>query len=285
MNREFFTDNPLVLDRNLAKLIGLNEAIVLNQVNYWIQKNKENNRNYHEGRYWTYNTYEEWTEEFPFWSKDTIKRTFKKLRDMGLIITGRFNIYQMDRTLWYTIDYEKLDELKNIALMEEGNINPSIDANSSMNNMKNATMDECNLTPAIPETSSENTTDILNQSINLSNDGPMTYLDTIIEKCALHAVDEDYRDATEEAIRMLFANTQNSDKVKIGENFIPAQIVLKNLTKLDFFVVSHAIDKFKDSARDKPIRNPVSYLKTCIYNAIFQMKIDLDARLRYDGMI
>lgn len=34
---------------------------------------------------------DEWKEEFPFWSKSTIKRVFKKLRDMKLIEVDNFN--------------------------------------------------------------------------------------------------------------------------------------------------------------------------------------------------
>lgn len=303
MNRQLIIDNPLVLDRTLARLIGLNEAIIFQQIAYWIRKNEEKNRNYYESRYWTYNTYEEWTKEFPFWSKDTIKRTFKKLREIGLIITGRFNLYQMDRTLWYAIDYEKLEELKNTALMEEGNFNPSIGADSTEDESQNEQMDESNMTPAIPEITSETSTEISIQSISLSDndcdlnirdeshdfdrqiDRAIPISEEIIEKCSLYAVEEDYRDATEETIRILVVNSQRGDRVKIGDNFIPPQIIAKNLCKLDFFVVSHAIDKFKKSSMDGPIRNPVPYLKACIYNAIFEMRIDLDGRLRYGGLV
>lgn len=75
---------PLVLDRKLACIIGLNEALVLGQIHYWLEKNKECSRNFHEGRYWTYNTIKDWQEEFPFWSESTIKRIFKKIKGYGI---------------------------------------------------------------------------------------------------------------------------------------------------------------------------------------------------------
>ena len=34
-----------------------------------------------------------------------------QLEEKGIIITGNFNKLKMDRTKWYTIDYEKLDNL------------------------------------------------------------------------------------------------------------------------------------------------------------------------------
>ena len=108
---KLFDNHPIVIDKHLASILGLNEAIILQRVHYWLEINKKNKKNYHEGKYWTYNTIKKWQGEFPFWSYETVKRTFKKLREANLIITNNFNVYQMDRTLWYTINYEKLQEL------------------------------------------------------------------------------------------------------------------------------------------------------------------------------
>lgn len=111
MSRLLFNEQPLVIDKKLAQLIGVNEAIVLQQINYWIEINKKADKNFYEDKYWTYNTIEEWQEEFPFWSIDTVKRTLTKLRKMNIIITGNFNKLKIDRTLWYTINYEELERL------------------------------------------------------------------------------------------------------------------------------------------------------------------------------
>ncbi len=108
---KLFNNHPVVIDRHLAAVLGLNEAIVLQQVHYWLEMNRKRKRNYHKGRYWTYNTMKKWQKEFPFWSIETVKRTFKRLKDANLIITNNFIIYQMDRNLWYTINYEELEKL------------------------------------------------------------------------------------------------------------------------------------------------------------------------------
>lgn len=98
--------------KKLAKAIGLNEAIVLNQLHYWIEKNKRKGKNHYDGLYWVYNTYDEWQQQdFEYWSVDTVKRTFTKLEKLGLVISGNYNKMPMDRTKWYTIDYEKLEEI------------------------------------------------------------------------------------------------------------------------------------------------------------------------------
>ena len=52
--------NVLCFVPELAAVIGLNEAIVLNQIHYWIEKNRGDEMHYRDGRTWTFNTYKEW---------------------------------------------------------------------------------------------------------------------------------------------------------------------------------------------------------------------------------
>lgn len=59
----------------MAAVLGINEALVLGMVDYWINKNKENGINYKNGRYWTFNTLKKWRERyFYFWSERTVQR-------------------------------------------------------------------------------------------------------------------------------------------------------------------------------------------------------------------
>lgn len=107
-----FNEKPLVINTDLAVLIGLNEALILQQIQYWITINKQNNRNYINGRYWVYQTYEDWCRQFPFWSRSTIARTLRALDETGLILKGNFNKMGFDKTVWYSIDYDRLEELR-----------------------------------------------------------------------------------------------------------------------------------------------------------------------------
>jgi len=95
---------PLVVIPELAELIGLNESIVLQQIHYWIQKSE----NEHDGHVWVYNSAEEWAEQFPFWSTDTVRRTLRKLENENFLVTGNYNTDKRDRTKWYRINYEEL---------------------------------------------------------------------------------------------------------------------------------------------------------------------------------
>lgn len=108
-----FNRHPVVINADLAEVIGLNEAIVLQQVKYWLDINEKEKRNFKDGRYWTYDTIEEWhKKKFYFWSVDTVKRTFAKLEKMGLLLTSKsYNSRKGDTTKWYSIDEDKLMEL------------------------------------------------------------------------------------------------------------------------------------------------------------------------------
>lgn len=111
--RELFINEKdvLIVGKKLACIVGLNEAIVLNQVAYWLRKNEELGKNFIDGRYWVFNTYKNWQENnFPFMSTATVKRTFTKLEKSGILISANYNKMAIDRTKWYTISYEKLQE-------------------------------------------------------------------------------------------------------------------------------------------------------------------------------
>jgi hypothetical protein len=51
--------NPLVILPTLAMKIGFREAIILQQVHYWLTKSLH----IIEGRRWIYNTYKDWQKQ------------------------------------------------------------------------------------------------------------------------------------------------------------------------------------------------------------------------------
>ncbi|POA05618.1 conserved phage C-terminal domain-containing protein [Staphylococcus caprae] len=107
MSNLLIDDYPILVLPKLATEIGLNEAIVLQQMHYWL-----NNSNHkHDGKRWIYNSYPKWIEQFPFWSESTIKRTITSLEKQKLIFVGNYNKAGFDRTKWYSINYDTLNKL------------------------------------------------------------------------------------------------------------------------------------------------------------------------------
>lgn len=107
MSRLLINEPPLQVLPSLAVKIGLQEAIVLQQVHYWLQAAKPRDG----GGRWVFNTYEQWAEQFPFWSPEAIRKIFKSLRDKGLIASRPRGLHAFDRVNEYTIDYDVLEGL------------------------------------------------------------------------------------------------------------------------------------------------------------------------------
>ncbi|WP_346200422.1 DnaD domain protein [Caldifermentibacillus hisashii] len=107
MSKLLINENPIIVLPTLAKKIGLNQALFIQQLHYWLADSKHT----YDGYQWVYNTYEDWHRQFPFWSTSTIRRIIGKLESEGLIVSGNYNRFKMDKTKWYRINYEYLESL------------------------------------------------------------------------------------------------------------------------------------------------------------------------------
>jgi hypothetical protein len=91
-----------------AEEYGVNEAIMIKNLSYWITVNKANNKNYYDGHYWTYNSRKALAEIFSFWTETQIKTILKNLIAKGVLIKGNYNKMKYDQTSWYAfVDEEK----------------------------------------------------------------------------------------------------------------------------------------------------------------------------------
>ena len=115
-----FNDEPITVNRKLAKCLGLKEAVIFQQIHYWLKINEKKNHNIIDGRVWTYNSVKKWhEEEFDFISLKTLERTLLALEKDGLLLTGMFNKMKGDKTKWYSIDYNKLLEVAEKRLLKK----------------------------------------------------------------------------------------------------------------------------------------------------------------------
>jgi len=87
----------------LACEIGVDEAIFVAQLDYWLARSGKER----EGFSWIYNTLAEWLEQFPFWKQTKLHRVTESLKAKGVIITtAAFNDSGSDRTLWYRLNFD-----------------------------------------------------------------------------------------------------------------------------------------------------------------------------------
>ena len=88
----------------IAVVYGVDEAVFIHNLYWWIRKNEANDRHYHDGKSWTYNSMRAFSELFPFWTPKQIRRIIKKLSDCGALLVGHYNEAGFDRTQWYALD-------------------------------------------------------------------------------------------------------------------------------------------------------------------------------------
>lgn len=167
-NNLLLDDHPILVSPKLAELLGLNEAIFLQQIHYWLKKSTH----FYDGCYWTYGTHEGWQEQFPFWSISTVRRTITSLEKKGILFTGNYNKAGFDKTKWYSINYDNLESMSRPSVQNEQTSCSEWTAGAVQNEQTN-TLD-------LPETS----TDISNTSSvhSLANDSDKNKLKDNFEK-------------------------------------------------------------------------------------------------------
>lgn len=87
----------------IACLVGINAAVLYQNIYFWCEHNRANETNIHEGRAWTYNSAQAFSELFPYMTRRQVEGGLSKLKEAGLILAGNYNTNRYDRTLWYAI--------------------------------------------------------------------------------------------------------------------------------------------------------------------------------------
>jgi len=124
MNKLLLNEAPLIILPTLACAIGLNEAIFIQQLYYWLEKSSV----YFDNRKWVYKSLKEWENEFPFWSKSTIKRVISSLKKSEILIVKK--IYP---NTFYSINTENI-EVQNKPLVVQ---NEPLKAQSELSKSQN----------------------------------------------------------------------------------------------------------------------------------------------------
>ena len=99
---------------DFAVKFGVEVSILIHHFQYWIRHNKAQGINFFEGKYWTFQTYEQILAHFPYWSRDQLKRILKKSIDEKILVKGNFNKNPYDHTIWYAFNDEALFGISNV---------------------------------------------------------------------------------------------------------------------------------------------------------------------------
>lgn len=98
----------------LACKYGIEEAIIIENLAFWIKKNVANKSNFYENNYWTFNSSSAFNELFPYINRIKISRVLNKLEELKVLKSGNFNKLKFDRTKWYSIIDKSILQLYNI---------------------------------------------------------------------------------------------------------------------------------------------------------------------------
>lgn len=98
----------------LATKIGVEKAVIIHNMYFWINHNAKNKKNVYDGSVWTYNSSSAFGKLFPYLKDRTISRYLLELEKDGYLKTWNYNDNTFDKTKWYSFTDNFLEELKNI---------------------------------------------------------------------------------------------------------------------------------------------------------------------------
>ncbi len=90
-------------DPAIAAKVGLNAAVIYQNIIFWTRKNAANGRHIHDGHVWTYNSVKALNELFDYLTPNQIRTAIGKLIEAELIAEGNYNQSAYDRTKWYGV--------------------------------------------------------------------------------------------------------------------------------------------------------------------------------------
>jgi hypothetical protein len=113
---------------DLAKEVGIPEAILLNNIYFWWNHNMKTGKNQKKGKYWTFNSASNFTRLFPYMGRASIARYLRNLEDTGYLISDNtLNKLPFDRTKWYTLTPAAITLFNGLPLCNMDNENVQIE--------------------------------------------------------------------------------------------------------------------------------------------------------------
>lgn len=248
-------ENPLLIPPKLAATIGLHEATVLNQIQYWLNKGVGELIN---GIRWIWNTLDDWLNQFPFLSKWELRKALRRLRDdLGLLEFSQKQKHRWDRTGWYTINYKRLKALQlSMCGPPHVDVCPPTDRCVTVHTSRG--------TETTPETSSEITATPTAAILNFGEE----QVDKVTQVNSL--LDQEEREST--GVVPKTPDQDNfpgaaSDSVKklVEQAEIPLNPQLKStLANYTLEQVAAAVYHYRSVSRKGRLKNPAGWLTDCL---------------------
>lgn len=88
---------------DVASEVGVNAAIVFENLCFWISLNERNSRNIKDGKCWTFSSVKGLAEHFPYMSERQVRNALDKLIESEFVCIGNYNKTAYDRTRWYSL--------------------------------------------------------------------------------------------------------------------------------------------------------------------------------------
>jgi hypothetical protein len=106
----------------VAAQYGMLEAVIIWNFQHWIRLNRDNKRNFHDGRTWSYNSVQALSKQYFYVSADKVRRALDKLVEKGVLVKGNYSERPADRTTWYAFADEDswVPELDHLASVPNG---------------------------------------------------------------------------------------------------------------------------------------------------------------------
>ena len=121
--------NLRVYNIEIAKKYGLDCACFLQNLYYWIEKNKTAGKNFINNNYWVYSSFEDLERQMGCFNVRQIKYIVKKLKEADLILIDNFSEGLANRKNWYALTGKALEMLSGTFDYEYSI--PSFDYNSN----------------------------------------------------------------------------------------------------------------------------------------------------------
>lgn len=265
----------------MASKYGIEAAIIIHNLHYWILKNVANKVNNHDGRFWTYNSSSAFGKLFPYMGARKVYRVLNKLAGLGskddekekekekkeekkeppFIIIGNFNRDPFDHARWYSFTDEALSILSDAGYDINGfsdNVEP-IDQNlqTDLPNLVNRSDKNGKSNTNSNNTNINNTNRDIFIDNNISFDSTESNASDLFSDMAAEDF-ADYNTPTFDAFWNLYDKKMGKVKVKAKWD---------KLSKADKKAIMDYLPRYVESTPDKQYRkHPLTFLNQESWN-------------------